>query len=1015
MSKINFVSRTGELNRLQGFMVKAVRGQEQICFVGGDAGAGKSSLLAEFARRAEIADETLVVALGECNAQTGAGDPFLPFREILALLTGASDAEIEGEKETEQNAARLSRFVRVSSQALIEVAPDIIGTLIPGAQIVAKAAKFGAEKAGWLTKLEKKAAAPTTKLDENMIFQQIANLLVALAKEQPLLLILDDLQWADNASIALLFHLSRTLTDARILIIGAYRPSDVALGRDGARHPLEATLNEIKRYRGDVLIDLNETSEIDRRAFMEALIDSEPNHLGAEFRAALFAHTGGYPLFTVELLRTMQERGDLVWDGNTMNWSQPGEIDWDAMPARVEGVIEERIGRLPGNLHDILTTACVEGMQFTTQVVARVRAITERDLLKNLSDELERRHHLIVEGGEEKIGQDHLWHYRFGHVLFQKYLYDAMSRGERRLLHGDVARILEELYGKAVDTIALQLAHHDEEAGEDEKAAHYYQRAGEQAAAIYGNVEAIQHFTRALELLQSEDSSTRYDLVQARERIYGLRGERTLQAADLKELERLAEALHDDLKQAQAALRHANYSFAISDNPATITAAEKTVALAQSLGLISLEIEGRLRLAETYGRQTGLEAAIAEFEQTLALSRTINARHLEADSMIGLGHVAFYQSNFALARTNFEQALAIVRDLNDRVREADVLCDLGIIAATFRDRQGLKLIADAEMQISRETGYGPAEGAALTSYGLVSVLSGDDNKAQAQLEEALQKVRTIGDRWTEGSVLLCFKILAYKQGDYSQAKGYIEQFMRLAHEIGNRSRELTGLCHLAGLLVKVGDYDQARAIHETVLPLSQSLGNRFEEGWALIDSSRISQREEHYKQALDLAQAAVTTAQVIGNKIMEQTAQHNIGHALVDLGQLEEADVSYKHTITLHRELYQTHGVEALAGLVRVALAQQDVPHALELVQEILSYIDINPGEIGAADEPCRVYLTCYQALKVANAPHSHEILHKGYDFLQASAVKISDESMRRTFLENVPYNRDLIAAWKDR
>src|SRR5579859_1618346 len=239
MTEPVFVARDSELSRLTGFMTKAAAGAMQVCFVAGDAGAGKSALITEFARRAEVADEKLLAALGECNAQTGLGDAFLPFREILAQLTGDNETKVSGGKLTPQNAERLSKFVRVSGRALIEVAPDIIGTLIPGAQIVAKAIEFGAVKAGWLEKLEKKAAAPPTKLDQNIIFQQIGNLLTALAKETPLLLILDDLQWMDNASIALLFHLSRALKDSRVLIIGAYRPSDVALGRDGVRHPLE--------------------------------------------------------------------------------------------------------------------------------------------------------------------------------------------------------------------------------------------------------------------------------------------------------------------------------------------------------------------------------------------------------------------------------------------------------------------------------------------------------------------------------------------------------------------------------------------------------------------------------------------------------------------------------------------------------------------------------------------------------------------------------------------------------
>src|SRR5262249_14653580 len=155
---------------------------------------------------------------------------------------------------------------------------------------------------------------------------------------------------------------------------------------------------------------------------------------------------------------------------------------------------------------------------------------------------------------------------------------------------------------------------------------------------------------------------------------------RTLQLADIEGLERLAETLNDDAKRAQIALRRAKYGYALSDYPAAITAAQKTVVCAQALGLTALEIEGRLCLGNIYARQTNVDAARAEFEQTLALARTINAQSLEADGVIGLGRVAMYHGDFELAWTNLEHALTVVRNLGDRTREADLLSDLGLIA-----------------------------------------------------------------------------------------------------------------------------------------------------------------------------------------------------------------------------------------------------------------------------------------------------------------------------------------------
>ncbi|NIV32383.1 MAG: hypothetical protein GWN58_23960, partial [Anaerolineae bacterium] len=105
------------------------------------------------------------------------------------------------------------------------------------------------------------------------------------------------------------FHLGRQLAGSRILLVGAFRPEEVALGRDGERHPLEPVVNEFQRDSGRVIVNLGQA---DRKGFVEALLDSAPNRLGPSFRQKLVRQTQGHPLFTVELLRGMQERGDLV-------------------------------------------------------------------------------------------------------------------------------------------------------------------------------------------------------------------------------------------------------------------------------------------------------------------------------------------------------------------------------------------------------------------------------------------------------------------------------------------------------------------------------------------------------------------------------------------------------------------------------------------------------------------------------------------------------------------------------
>ncbi len=186
----------------------------------------------------------------------------------------------------------------------------------------------------------------------------------------------------------------------------------------------------------------------------------------------------------------MQERGNLVRDAEG-RWVQGPSLDWNALPARVEGVLEERINRIRREVRELLTIASVEGETFTAQVVSRLQKIEERQLLRILTQELDRQHRLVSEAGIERLGTTRISLFRFRHQMFQRYFYDHLGESERELLHEDVATVLEALYAGRTEKVAVQLAHHYELARLDERAAACFLQAGRGALAVHAHREAI--------------------------------------------------------------------------------------------------------------------------------------------------------------------------------------------------------------------------------------------------------------------------------------------------------------------------------------------------------------------------------------------------------------------------------------------------------------------------------------------------------------------------------------------
>ncbi|MGC9333572.1 MAG: BTAD domain-containing putative transcriptional regulator, partial [Anaerolineae bacterium] len=361
-----FVAREPELLRLRGFLRLALSGRGQVALVTGEAGSGKTALLRAFCNGSIETHPALLVTTGKGSAYTGAGDPYLPFRHAFGMLTGDVEGPwLAGAIDTSQ-ALCLWHALPAAVAALVESGPELIGTFVPDQPLLDRIRAFlrgsGDIPRGQVSTVEalvtREVAPPGTHHpQQRKLFEQLTRVLHRLATPGGLLLVLDDFQWADAGSIDLLFHLGRRLAGSRILIVVAYRPEEVALARAGARHPLVPVLLELQREFGDVEVNLDQAGG---RQFLEAFLDSEPNRLGPAFRDSLHEQTAGHPLFTIELLRAMQARGDLLQD-QAGRWVEGTTLDWKTLPARTEAVIAERIGRLEPPLQEVLRVASVAG------------------------------------------------------------------------------------------------------------------------------------------------------------------------------------------------------------------------------------------------------------------------------------------------------------------------------------------------------------------------------------------------------------------------------------------------------------------------------------------------------------------------------------------------------------------------------------------------------------------------------------------------------------------------------
>lgn len=512
------VAREDELGCLAGHLEAALAGESSVAFVSGDPGSGKTALLDAFAAIAMAKHPDLLVAGARCSPG-GSLNPFAPLLKLAEMLFGDPTTGVGWRPGAGGEGDRLQDATDLTLGALAEYGLGLVDTLVPAASVSRRATKYVTGRPAWWEALQEplrgalenrpKPAGPPSQV---VLFDQLVCSLAAIAQEQPLLLLCDDLQWVDDASAAFLVHVIRELSGARLLITGAYRPATVAMGRrdpasgEVMRHPLVAALNELRRLKGEIVVDLDRA---DGRTFVEAFIDTEPNRLGAPFRDALFAQTGGHALFTVETLRNLQVRGELTRDEGG-RWVANKSLDWGALPVRVEAAIAERIDRLPEWEHRILSCAAVQGDDFAGEVVAEVAGKPAGEILATLSGSLARQHQLVRPEGLQRLtgGQQSL--YRFTHHLFQKYLYDQLDPVERARMHSAIAASLDQqIAGDPAEREqqSARLAWHYEAAGLPLQAASALYDAGRLAMRLSANSEAMTRFNHGLALLAAEPPS----------------------------------------------------------------------------------------------------------------------------------------------------------------------------------------------------------------------------------------------------------------------------------------------------------------------------------------------------------------------------------------------------------------------------------------------------------------------------------------------------------------------------
>lgn len=765
----NFVGRAFEMARLQGVLLRSMQRQGRLMLITGPAGVGKTRLVREIRLRAQM--QRVLVCEGSCREQGRA--PYHPWVPILGQIVSYQDAS---------NVATL-RHHRDELVTLMPQLRDFVAFNPPqNGDDALDNLDIDPEELAQLRELNQLSevleSSHLTQVEDKQKFMETV-LAFLLASDRPLMIILEDLHFADAETVALLQYLSENSANGRWLLCGVYRDSHI-----DSTHPLHALIAQSHRVESTSSPSATNSSQAAtaelpyERLLLRSLsrgncselvksmlgVEQLPPHLLTQ----LMNETGGNPLFIESLMQSLVGEDLLRYDGE--RW----QIDLAKLsqtPVSIQQAAQRQLERLDEPSLDLLQWASVMGQSLDLNILADLCQLTPDQVFKLVAKAA----HNHVLTANTQMGQTA---YFFSTDQMRESVYETLRPEVRAARHWRVAQALRKLYGDHENL--EQLAWHFEQAQDWMLALQYTKLTADKARQLYANESALQFYNNALAMLEQYEGDDRielkYDILTGMEDCQRLLADREAQQTLISDMLDTANRLNDPRRQIQAYTRQ--------------------VSLANRLG------------------------NYAEAKRAAATAMTftyhVDDYRMEAETLNALGAACLQLGEIGRAQASHEHALQLYQDADDgemasRLGEASSLWHLGNVSRAIEEPDEARAQYDEALAIYREIGYQRGEANVLKTFALMT------DKAAEQIQyhqQAVELLQAIGDRDAQANSYYDLGGLYRKFGLYQQARYAFEQAIKLTRNLKLTQRLPLLLEPLAEVYMAMGDYGAAQPLLE---------------------------------------------------------------------------------------------------------------------------------------------------------------------------------------------------------
>lgn len=745
------IGRHSELERIRQYIEPINNESGGAVLIGGEIGVGKTRLAQEIVRDLDYRECRLM----QSNlSATTRSIPYYPFREIIR-----TQMNISGRK-------CLENFPQPYIIELMKIVPELSDKPIEDDEHIYMIDKF-------------------------RLFEGVRKFLELQLSGKLMFICLDNIHWADEGSLELLYYLIRALKESPVIFFLIHRVEEVR------NSIFQDTMNSMARENLflNIFLELLDIPDVSR--MISQIIDTGPT---SELIDYIFVKTGGNPFFVEELMKSLELDNRLFWNGTDWKLNLNEE---PVIPFSIESVINQKLQMIDKETRDLLEQAAVIGREFDFSFLQNISGINEGqmfDLIDNIVDL-----RLLKELNAER--------YCFTEDIIREIVYQQMNSVKAIRYHKNTAEELLRQNSHNVKNVVEELSYHFALSGDMEKAAEYNIMAGDKSTEAYANRDAIRFYNSAIECLKGslieEKEKREIECLKQKAHVQNIIGENELAISNLEEVVERARRLGDTWMEIDGLNELCNPLLDVSRFEQVLETAEEVEKRSKKAGYRKGETLGIGNQGKALWHLGEFHKAIALYKRSMKINEEIGRSDSNGVIFNNIGIIYWNTGEFKKALDYFQRSQKITSKSGDIKTEAASLNNTGLIYWSFCNYAKAVEYFRSSLRIAKKISDRVTEGVNLNNIGAFYRYIGEYNEALEHYECALKISMEVGDCKTESAILDNIGSIYMVLGKFEKAHTMLKKSLEIRREIGNRKGEMESLVTIGDLFIEMNNFKAA--------------------------------------------------------------------------------------------------------------------------------------------------------------------------------------------------------------